>query len=183
MKNDYLIRGDIVSIFLNKRDGSKLECLIDIQDLEKVMSFPGKWLDSWSPGGRTHYVRGNTKRHDKPTSIILARFIMDAPKGMHVDHINHNTLDNRRKNLRIVNALQNGQNKKGASRNSKTGIRNVVWRDDIQKYCVYMRVNKKTRNLGSYKTIEEAEKAAIKAREKLMPFSKDGMSKEETLCK
>lgn len=173
MKNEYEIRGNVTVIFLDKRDKSHLECLIDTSDLEKVMRFPNKWLDSWSPGGRTHYVRGNIRKNGKPTSIIFARYLLDATDGFQVDHINHNTLDNRRGNLRVVTPVQNGQNKKGANKNSKSGVRNVVWRKDVQKWCVYITINKKSHNFGFYEDLADAEKAARKIRGELMPYSKD----------
>jgi hypothetical protein len=50
---------------------------------------------------------------------------MGAPKGMSIDHINHNTLDNRKANLRIVTHQQNNTNRNGAYSTSKTGIRGV----------------------------------------------------------
>jgi hypothetical protein len=178
MKNDYEVRGDIVVIFLKRKDGTRLECLIDREDLEKAKSFPNAWQCGWSPGGRTFYVRGNTRRNGKPNSIIFHRYLLDAPKGMHVDHINHNTLDNRRSNLRVVTPTQNGQNKKGSNKNSKSGVRNVVWREDVQKWCIYININRKTRNLGFYKSLEEAERVASEARTTLMPYSKDAMKKE-----
>src|SRR5512146_1126738 len=39
--------------------------------------------------------------------LYLHRFILDAPRGMYVDHINHDTLDNRRCNLRLCTKQQN----------------------------------------------------------------------------
>lgn len=42
----------------------------------------------------------------------LHRLIMNAPKGMVVDHRNHNTLDCRKKNLRVVSQIENCRNTK-----------------------------------------------------------------------
>lgn len=46
----------------------------------------------------------------KTRRISLHRFIMNAPDGMEVDHINGNGLDNRRENLRICTRSENAKN-------------------------------------------------------------------------
>jgi hypothetical protein len=45
--------------------------------------------------------------------LLMHRLIMDPPKGMEIDHINGNGLDNRRANMRIVTRQQNLQNRRG----------------------------------------------------------------------
>ena len=49
-------------------------------------------------------------------NTLLHRFIMDAKTGDVVDHINRNTLDNRRCNLRIVDHSINNKNRAGYGR-------------------------------------------------------------------
>ena len=39
--------------------------------------------------------------------IAMHVLIMKTPKGMHTDHINHDKLDNRRENLRVVSPREN----------------------------------------------------------------------------
>jgi len=50
---------------------------------------------------------------------------MNAQKGQCVDHVDHNTFDNRKSKLLISNDNLNLQNRKGANKNSGTGVRNV----------------------------------------------------------
>ena len=64
-------------------------------------------------------------RNGKNTTLYMHRLIMGEPKGKQVDHWNHDTLDNRRSNLRIVTNRQNNENRAGAYKNSKSGIRGV----------------------------------------------------------
>lgn len=80
-----------------------------------------KWYASpHSMGG--YYA---TARIDKKTTY-MHRLIMGAGKGETVDHINHDTLDNRLTNLRILSNSDNAQNRKGAYRSkNSTGVRGV----------------------------------------------------------
>jgi hypothetical protein len=60
--------------------------------------------------------------------VRLHRQLLDAPKGVLVDHINHNTLDNRRCNLRLCSIAENrfnSQKVKSASSSYK-GVRWVT---------------------------------------------------------
>lgn len=57
--------------------------------------------------GKYYVVRGPFNGRER----YLHRLIIGAQQGQIVDHINGNTLDNRRCNLRIVTASQNGFNK------------------------------------------------------------------------
>lgn len=78
--------------------------LIDAEDFKKVSAF--SWYASKSS---THFY---AKRFQGKTPIYLHRFLMSAKKGQLVDHINGNTLDNRKKNLRFVCGSQNNANQK-----------------------------------------------------------------------
>jgi len=174
MKNHYRIMGDITVIYLKRRNGSAVQCLIETKDLEIVQSIPG----SWCIGKKSYTAYGIARtfvllEDGKKKQIIMHRLVMNDPIGLQVDHINHNTLDNRRSNLRIVTGSENSQNRKGVNDKSKSGIRNVKWVGKLNKWEVRLRVNKKNIWIGSYDTKREAAIFASKAREKLMPFSKD----------
>lgn len=87
--------------------------------------------------------------------IYLHRYIMNCPKGKYVDHINHNTLDNRKQNLRITNNADNLRN--GEIRvNNKTGIKGVYFDNKRNKYVANIKVNYKGIFLGRFDTLEEA---------------------------
>lgn len=174
MKNNYEFRGDHVAISVDYKGHGVLETLISAEDFQKVNSYPHSFITSGYNKTGGIYIRG-TKSLDGECGL-LHRWLLDAPKGMEVDHINHDTLDNRRENLRIITTAQNQQNRKGAQSNNKTsGIRNVHWHKKTGVWEVQVKLNGKKIYIGSYKDIEEAKKAAMEARRRHFPYSNEAM--------
>lgn len=103
--NDFIIKKDYAILIVKHKD-KELEVLIDIDDVEKVKSL-GAWqaLYDKTLKNPSYYVM-----HRKNPYIRLHRFIMNCPKDKVIDHINHNTLDNRKQNLRVCTHFENQQN-------------------------------------------------------------------------
>jgi hypothetical protein len=91
---------------------------------------------------------------------------MGVTKSMKVDHRNHDTLDNRKVNLRIVEDSNNSKNRRSRNKNNKSGHRNIC-RVGNRLY-VQLQVNKKNAKLASFKLDEmnEAVKFAGEMRQK-----------------
>jgi hypothetical protein len=77
---------------------------------------------------------------------FLHRFIMDYYGKLEVDHINRNTLDNRKANLRIIEHYRNSAN------NASTGVK----RTPAGRYQALICFRGKTIYLGTFDTAEEA---------------------------
>ena len=92
----------------------------------------------------------------------LHRIITNAPKGYEVDHIDRNTLNNRRENLRICTRQENSRNKT-KQRNNTSGYKGVSWDKAKKKWRAFISVDKKQIFLGRYDNIEEAIKARQQA--------------------
>jgi hypothetical protein len=91
---------------------------------------------------------------------------------MDIDHINHNTLDNRRSNLRTITHAENLQNQTGAHSNNKSsGIRGVYWCIHRNKWRAQIKLKGKQYNLGYFEDKYKAGLVAKEARLKMMPFS------------
>jgi hypothetical protein len=91
---------DIRYIPLTKRQVA----IVDAADYEWLSQY--RWF---AKGGPDKYYAGRT---EKGRSIMMHREIMKPPPGMVVDHINGNSLDNRRRNMRNCTPQQNTHNRR-----------------------------------------------------------------------
>jgi len=132
-----------------------------IDDADHEICSQMRWYKS--KGG---YVVANIWTSKVRSMITLHRFLMQPQKGLHVDHINRNKLDNRRKNLRCVDQGINNFNLHGADKRSKTGIRGVWKRTNCSTWRAIATFRGKTLR-SSHKTIEEATKAVKLHRKEL----------------
>jgi len=92
----------------------------------------------------------------------MAREIMKPPVGMQIDHINHDTLNNQRENLRICTPSQNNMNK-AKRKDNTSGYKGVCWQKEVKKWQAKIKVNQKQIYLGCYDNKELAYEAYIKA--------------------
>lgn len=146
--NNYMKKFNIVS-----KTHGKFTVLLDDEDYKKIRSL-GKW--------NVHKVRDLFYAQKRIGEKIMEmhRYITGAKKGEYVDHINHNTLDNRRCNIRVTtNAanLRNGRLRK----NNKSG--NVGVGFYFGKWYAGIKVNYKRINLGTFKSKSQAIEARKQA--------------------
>lgn len=135
-RNELHICGDITYIDLYDKDCNVIaKTIIDTEDIDKVKYT--KWkLSSSGYAMNTPKFKGSNKH--------LSRVILGTTEF--VDHINHNKLDNRKINLRVVTKSQNQMNAnyKGVCK-MKNG-----------KYYAHIKINQKLINLGVYVFEKEA---------------------------
>lgn len=114
-----------------------------------------KWTAGRSRNGRFIAVRGHQVASRTWRPLTMARQILGLHYGdmRQADHVNHDTLDNRHLNLRIVSAAMNKQNQPSRGGSSRfVGVswdRRGCWRAQIQLGGIM-------RNLGRFKSEEEA---------------------------
>ena len=142
-----------------KKSCRKGVVLVSDEDFKRVNEL------SWSfISNDRDYVVTTIKSPIGRKRVMMARFILNAPDGMVVDHINGDCLDNRRENLRIVTYAKNSQNRDIPSNNTTgfKGIRvipNGRWRAAIMSEGVYY-------NLGTFPDKFAAAKAYNEAARK-----------------
>lgn len=131
----------------------KKVALVDPQDYERVSRY--KWCLS-RVGKQLYAYR---KHHGR--TIRMHQFIMNPPKGMVVDHVNGNGLDNRRENLRICTKLENAWNKRRRKpEGAKSEFIGVYpCRRPPGKWCIKVQCDGEVTNLSPFDTAEEAARA------------------------
>ncbi len=75
-----------------------------------------------------------------------------------VDHINRDSLDNRRKNLRLATNVQNGQNR-SKQRNNTSGYKGVSWDKARGRWRAFIQVGGTHKTLGRFDEMHDAVKA------------------------
>lgn len=115
-----------------------------------------KW--SITNGGGYEYAHTSLGIDGKRVCVRLHRMIMGAKKGEVVDHVNGNTLDNRRVNLRICTRAQNARNRHRPNmKKGKTSkFKGVMWEPRYNHWYSLIGFNYKQIYLGSFKTEEMA---------------------------
>lgn len=97
--------------------------------------------------------------------IFMHRLIMNTPKGLVVDHINHNSLDNQKSNLRNCTRGQNQFNML-IRKDNTSGRKGVRWHKQLKKWNARIHVNGEEISLGCYNNREKASKAYNEAAQK-----------------
>ena len=141
-----------------------LMALVDDEDYELVSKY------SWwaAPDRRTvyarAYIRGSSPREKY---VRMHRLILNAPKGLQVDHKNLNGLDCRRDNLRFATNSQNQANGKKYSTSSKgaptSRYKGVGWHKVMKAWSARVQINERTVVLGYFASETDAALAYNKA--------------------
>jgi len=134
--------------------------MVDDEDFEKFNVH--KWR-TMQVKDRYFYAGRNGKRNNGHRPLILLhREIMKAPAGMEVDHVNGNTLDCRKENMRICTGQQNRWNQKRQN-NKSSKYKGVSWFTNDRAWIASIRINGNAKYLGFFHDEKQAALAYDKA--------------------
>tara|TARA_B100001094_G_C17801896_1_gene609519 strand:- start:76 stop:648 length:573 start_codon:yes stop_codon:yes gene_type:complete len=149
-----------IRLWKNKDELSDKYALVDDEDYEGIVEAkdkrgkPRKWYCHNNNSKTGDYAMGGSRRDS------IHRLVMGNPKGMCVDHINGDTLDNRKENLRVCTRSQNSQNQrlKSHSQSGYKGVYEIKNPQPKKRFRAYLGggQGKSHIRLGSYATAEEA---------------------------
>lgn len=127
--------------------------LVDDADFDELSKF--NWYASEK--SRNVYAARRAKEGTRKM-IYMHRQILNVKKGLVVDHINGNALDNRRENLRICTHAQNLMNQKPQIGKSSK-YKGVSWDKRRNKWEAYIMLNDKKVSLGRFDIESDAARA------------------------
>lgn len=104
--------------------------------------------------------------------MLLHRYITNAPADLVVDHIDRDSLNNTRSNLRFVSQAENKQNRRKTT-STKSGLRGIFWIEKMKKWRAKVTINKKQFHLGYFSDLQEANKVIVEFRKEHMEFSNE----------
>jgi len=119
--------------------------IVDDDDYDFLMQ--RKWHAAISDGG-VFYAKANSFIDGKRKQLIMSRVIMNTPPHLECDHINHNTLDNRKSNLRNCTRIENRRN--GKARKASTKYLGVYRRKDDGKFIATISINGRSKEIGRF---------------------------------
>jgi hypothetical protein len=138
------------------------DVLIDDENFELINAYTWRFTSTCHGGP---YLYRRYRSNGKQRMIFFHRTITCCPKGMLIDHINGNTLDNRKCNLRICTHQQNMKNQK-RRKNNTSGYKGVSFDKRDKVYRAHISLNMKRIYLGSFKSPEDAYAAYCEASKK-----------------
>ena len=121
--------------------------IVDAADYEALSKY--NWYARHTPT-----VCYAVARH-KGKFIHMHRLIMNAPAGLVVDHIDHNGLNNTRKNLRLCTRAENNRNQRPKP-GGTSKYKGVSWHSEKRKFRAYITYERKTHYLGDFTDENEA---------------------------
>ena len=115
--------------------------MVDTADFEWLSRW--NWRANWNPHTNSYYAT-RVEMPERPYIAMHSEII-----GSMADHVNRNTLDNRRHNLRPANYSQNGANQSLQSNNT-SGFIGVSWAAKLGKWVSYITVDRHRIHLGYF---------------------------------
>lgn len=115
--------------------------LVDDEDYDRVCAH--RWC--------FHNIRGYHRAVSRINGelVSMADFILGVISGQEVDHINHDTLDNRRENIRPCTRSQNLMNARKRTGQCSSRFKGIWWDKSVERWHAEITVRGNTTRVGT----------------------------------
>jgi hypothetical protein len=120
--------------------------LVDDEDYEELNKL--KWFVVKNKG--VYYAARKINLHGMRRILFMHRVIMQTPEGFYTDHINHNSLDNRRCNLRQCTIAENQHNQRIRTSTKTSKYKGVCRYKTSKKWRAQITINGKRITIGYF---------------------------------
>ena len=172
--NEYIEMDDYSILKITSNTHGVKSFLLDKEDVDRINQY--QWnIFKVKQKNKDVYYASTSNKSLPSTHRLLHRLILLTVKGKQCDHIDGNTLDTRKFNLRECTQDENLKNRKKPCTN-KSGVKGVYWADSLKtpKWLASIKVNNKSYHLGYYDKFEDAVEARKQAEIKYQgEFSRD----------
>jgi len=152
--NDYDLSGEYG---IGWTRNTKEEFYFDLEDYDRIKDY------AWNATKRKNTQYKDLKANDSKTNSAISMHQLLGYKGY--DHINRNTFDNRKSNLRQASAADNSRNR-SIPKNNTSGFAGVHKSSQYNRWIAQITVDKKVKYLGSFINKNDAIIARLKAEAK-----------------
>jgi len=142
MREERYILKDKIAII---KTASCEEFIIDVQYFDLIKKYV--WVSSGN--GYAYSVTFGEK-------VYMHRIISCAKQEEIIDHIDGNTFNNKKDNLRVVNSSQNVRHRTKLAKNNKSGKTGVCFAKNVNKWNARICIDKTEINLGYYDNKQDA---------------------------
>jgi hypothetical protein len=140
-------------------DANGRKFIFDLEDYEIIKDH--YWYGAYDNRcKRVYFSAVINKKHTKLHRFLLNQ--LEFNKKNLIDHINADSCDNRKGNLRVCTSSQNVINV-GRKINNTSGVTGVIWDKESGKWMSYISINRKQKKLGRFYDFEDAVNARKKA--------------------
>lgn len=146
--------GDFAYVPLTKN----YSAIIDAEDAELIGQYNWCATEEKRKDGsicKVYAKRSIRTPGNKIVTQLMHKLILPIESGYEVDHIDGNSLNNRKTNLRKCTRSENARNCK-IKYDNKTGVKVVCWAKHAKKFVVKIRFKGKQKHLGYFSSIDEA---------------------------
>ena len=163
-KNEFSFLDDYVKVTTT----NGVSFIIDYEDYHRSVADDIHWYvhNNTSAKSDEKYVISRRKKTDNCEEIKLHNYIMNPPDYMIVDHIDGDTMNNTRDNLRIVTQQQNSWNRAVAINNT-SGVKGVSKVKRNNKWIARIGYNGKRIVIGTFDNYDDAVEARLTVEKEL----------------